>query len=198
LTSALVPRLLGDWVGRQQWLGLLLGVLGVALVLLPGWLAGGQVGPLPAAGVAACLIALLATTGGTLYQKRHGEDVPLLSGTAVQYGACTVAFVVLAPPTEDLRIRWSPELILGMAWLVIALSVGAILLLLTLLRRGSATSVSSLFFLVPPATALEAYLVFGERLGVLQLLGMLLAGCGVALVMLARPVDPLPASGLVE
>jgi drug/metabolite transporter (DMT)-like permease len=182
LTSALVPRLLGDVVGRREWAGLLLGLIGVALVVVPGSLGGGA-GALPVAGVAACLVALAATTAGTLYQKRHGESVPLLSGTAVQYLACTVAFGLLAPLTETMDVRWTGEVVGALAWLVLALSVGAILLLLTLLRRGSAVRVSSLFYLVPPATALEAYVLLGERLGAAELAGMLLAVCGVALVM---------------
>jgi drug/metabolite transporter (DMT)-like permease len=183
LTAALVLRLLGERVGRRAWAGLLLGVTGVALVVLPGTLDAGTGTALPLAGVVACLVALAAATAGTLYQKRHGAGVPLLSGTAVQYGACTVAFAVLAPATETMRVRVTGELVAGMAWLVVALSVGAVLLLLTLLRRGSAARVSSLFYLVPPATALEAYLLLGERLGLVELAGMLLAVAGVALVM---------------
>ena len=191
LTSSLVPRLLGERVARRQWAGLLLGALGVGFVVLPGALGGGGEGPLPAAGIAACLVALAATTAGTLYQKRHGAEVPLLAGTAIQYAACVAVLAVLAPVAEGFELRWTPELAAAMAWLVLALSVGAILLLLTLLRRGSATRVSSLFYLVPPATALEAYLLFGETLGPVELLGMLLAATGVALVM----VRPAAARG---
>ncbi len=182
LTSALVPRLLGERVGRVQWLGLALGLLGVVLVVLPGALGEGA-DRLPAAGIAACLVGLGATTAGTLYQKRHGAKVPLLAGTAVQYAVCAAVFAVLAPLTESMDVRWTGELVAAMAWLVLALSVGAILLLLTLLRRGSASRVSSLFYLVPPATAVEAYLLFDERLGPVELLGMLLAVAGVALVL---------------
>ncbi|MEA2268041.1 MAG: hypothetical protein QOC64_651 [Solirubrobacteraceae bacterium] len=189
ITSALVPRLLGDVVGRRAWLGLLLGLLGVALVIVPG--AGASAaGALPVAGVVACLIALAATTAGTLYQKRHGPDVPLLSGAAVQYAACSVVLLVLASATETMEVRWTGEFVAALAWLILALSVGAVLLLLTLLRRGSAVRVSSLFYLVPPATALEAYLLLGERLAATQLLGMLVAVCGVALVMAAPAGRP--------
>ncbi|CAA9495406.1 MAG: Permease of the drug/metabolite transporter (DMT) superfamily [uncultured Solirubrobacteraceae bacterium] len=186
LTSALVPRLLGERVGRVQWAGLALGLLGVVLVVLPGTLGGGP-GGLPAVGLAACVVGLAATTAGTLYQKRHGAQVPLLAGTAVQYATCAAFFAVLAPLTESMEVTWTGELLAAMAWLVLALSVGAILLLLTLLRRGSASRVSSLFYLVPPATAVEAYLLFGERLGPLELLGMGLAVAGVALVLLRAP-----------
>jgi drug/metabolite transporter (DMT)-like permease len=185
LTAVLVLLLLGERVGRRAWLGLVLGLLGVALVVLPGTLGRGGAGAvaLPAAGVAACLLALASGTAGALYQQRRGAEVPLLAGTAVQYAACTVVFALLAPATEDLRLRASTELLLGGAWLVLALSVGAILLLLTLLRRGSATRVTSLYYLVPPATALEAWLLLDERLGTVELAGMLVAVAGVALVL---------------
>ncbi len=186
LTSALVPRLLGERVGRVQWAGLALGLLGVVLVVLPGTVGDGP-GGLPAAGLAACVVGLAATTAGTLYQKRHGSQVPLLAGTAVQYATCAAVFAVLAPLTETMDVSWTGELVAAMAWLILALSVGAILLLLTLLRRGSASRVSSLFYLVPPATAVEAYLLFDERLGPVELLGMLLAVAGVALVLLRAP-----------
>jgi drug/metabolite transporter (DMT)-like permease len=191
VTSALVPRLLGDVVGRRAWLGLLLGLLGVALVVVPDAV-GSAAGALPVAGVAACLVALAATTAGALYQKRHGPEVPLLSGAAVQYAACSVVLLALATTTETMDVRWTAGFVASLAWLILALSVGAVLLLLTLLRRGSAVRVSSLFYLVPPATALEAYVLLGERLSAPQLLGMLLTVCGVALVM-ATPDGPAAA-----
>jgi drug/metabolite transporter (DMT)-like permease len=193
VTSALVPRLLGDVVGGRQWLGLLLGLLGVAFVVVPGAVGRAAVA-LPFSGVVACLIALAATTGGTLYQKRHGPEVPLLSGAAVQYAACTALFLVLAPATETMEVRFTGAFVAALAWLVLALSVGAVLLLLTLLRRGSAVRVSSLFYLVPAATAVEAYVLLGERLGAIQVLGMLLAVCGVALVIAAPSARDTPGA----
>ncbi len=189
ITAILVLVLLGERVGRRAWLGLVLGLAGVALVVLPGTLGEAGSVALPAAGVAACLVALASGTAGALYQKRHGDEVPLLAGTAVQYAACTAVFAVLAPATEELRMRTTTELVLGAAWLVLALSVGAILLLLTLLRRGSATRVTSLYYLVPPATALEAWLVLDERLGAVELAGMVVAVAGVALVLAGPAAD---------
>ncbi len=189
ITAILVLVLLGERVGRRAWLGLVLGLAGVALVVLPGTLGEAGSVALPAAGVAACLVALASGTAGALYQKRHGDEIPLLAGTAVQYAACTAVFAVLAPATEELRMRTTTELVLGAAWLVLALSVGAILLLLTLLRRGSATRVTSLYYLVPPATALEAWLLLDERLGAVELAGMVVAVAGVALVLAGPAAD---------
>ncbi len=182
VTSLVVAALLREHVSAQQWLGLALGLGGVMLVVLPG-AADGAGAALPVAGVAACALALAAGTGGTLYQHRHGERVPLLWGTAIQYAACTLLFAVLAPATEAMDVRWTRTFVLALIWLVLALSVGAILLLLVLLRRGTAVRVTSLFYLVPPATALEAYVLLGEELRALAVAGIVVAMTGVALVL---------------
>ena len=184
LTAALATRVLGESLVGLQWLGLALGVGGVVLVVAPGL--ASDAGSLPAVGVLGCLVALATGTAGTLYQKRHGDRIPLLAGTAVQYAAAALALLVVAAATEDMTIRWTGEFVAALAWLVLALSLGAILLLLLMLRRGSAASVSSLFYLVPPATALEAYLLFGERLPPVSLAGVVLAAAGVALVLRPR------------
>jgi drug/metabolite transporter (DMT)-like permease len=187
LTAVLAGRVLGERLAARQWLGLVLGVAGVALVVGPG--IAGSGGGLPAAGLLACLVALASGTAGTLYQKRFGDAVPLVSGAAVQYAAASAVLVVLAFGTETVAVRWTGEFIAAMVWLVVGLSLGAVLLLLLLLRRGTASSVSSLLYLVPPATALEAYLLFDERLGPLSLVGVGVAAVGVALVV-APPRSP--------
>lgn len=190
LVAALAARLLGEQLVRRQWFGLVLGVAGVALVLEPG-----LHGSLPVVGVVSCLVALAGGTAGTLWQKRHGDGIPLLWGTCVQYAAATVVLGAASLLTEQGRIQWTGRFVGALAWLVIALSIGAVLLLLALLRRGTASSVSSLFYLVPPATALETYLLFGERLAALSILGIAVAALGVALVV--RPPKGLrgPALG---
>ena len=184
LTAALATRLLGERLVALQWLGLAVGVVGVALVLAPGLAtAAGEVGAFPPAGVASCLVALLAGTAGTLWQKRHGDSIPLLSGTAVQYAAAALALLAAAAATETLSVEWTAEFVGALAWLVVALSLGAVLLLFVLLRRGSAAGVSSLLYLVPPATAVEAYLLFGEQLPLLSVAGIVVTTVGVALVL---------------
>ncbi len=184
LTAALAVRLLGERLVARQWLGLAVGVGGVGLVLAPGLArAANGAGALPGIAVAACLVALAAGTAGTLYQKAHGDAIPLLSGTAVQYAAAAAVLLIAAGATESRDIRWTGQFIGALAWLVVMLSIGAVLLLLVLLRRGSASGVSSLFYLVPPATAIEAYLLFGEKLPALSLIGVLLTAVGVALVL---------------
>ncbi|WP_448616395.1 DMT family transporter [Modestobacter sp. URMC 112] len=184
LTAALATRLLGERLVAVQWLGLVLGVTGVALVLAPGLAsAAGETGAFPPVGVLACLVALLAGTGGTLWQKKHGDGIPMLSGTAVQYAASALVLVALAAATETMTIEWTGEFVAALVWLVLPLSLGAVLLLLLLLRRGSASGVSSLLYLVPPATAVEAWFLFGEELPLLSLVGVLVTTVGVALVL---------------
>ena len=186
LTAVLAARVLGERPTARQWLGLALGVAGVALVVGPGAVEAGSAEPLPLAGLLSCLVALVSGTLGTVYQKRHGDGIPLVWGTAVQYAAAATALGALALATEDVSISWTGHFVAALVWLVLVLSIGAVLLLLLLLRRGSAAGVSSLYYLVPPATAVEAYLLFGERLSALSLLGIAVTAVGVALVVSPR------------
>jgi drug/metabolite transporter (DMT)-like permease len=178
LVAALALPLLGERLRRLQWLGLGLGLIGVALVVGPH-----LGGALPVAGVVACVVALLGGTAGTLWQKRHGDGIPLLWGTAVQYATATGCLSVASALTEQQHVTWSARFVGALVWLVLVLSLGAVLLLLVLLRRGSASGVSSLFYLVPPATAVEAYLLFGERLAAVGWVGIGVTALGVALVV---------------
>ncbi|MBC7679925.1 MAG: DMT family transporter [Pseudorhodobacter sp.] len=177
LVAVLAGRLLGESLAVRQWVGLVVGVTGVALVLAPDL--GGAV---PAAGLLACLVALLGGTAGTLWQKRHGDGIPLLAGTCVQYAAAGTVLALLSVLTERPRVQWSPRFVGALLWLVVVLSIGAVLLLLALLRRGSAASVSTLLYLVPPATTVESFLLFDERLALLSVVGIAVAALGVALV----------------
>jgi drug/metabolite transporter (DMT)-like permease len=186
LTAVLAARVLGERPTARQWLGLVLGVAGVALVVGPGVVEAGSAEPLPPAGLLACLVALVSGTLGTVYQKRHGDGIPLVWGTAVQYAAAATVLGALALATEDVSIRWTSEFVVALVWLVLFLSIGAVLLLLLLLRRGTAAGVSSLYYLVPPAVAVEAYLLFGERVSGLSLIGIGVTALGVALVVTRR------------
>lgn len=137
--------------------------------------------------LAGAIVALLSTTAGTLYQKRFGVGLPLLSGTWAQYLGALALTAPLALLFETHEIEWRPELIGSLLWLTLVLSIGAILLLMVLIRARSAVRVSSLFYLVPPATAVEAWLLFGERLGLLAIIGLVVASIGVALVVVTPP-----------
>ncbi len=186
LTAVIAQVILGERVGTRQWLGLGLGLLGVVMVIGEKLALGGTVPLVTAASLIGISIALFSTTLGTIYQKRHGGQMPLLSGTALQYVAAALIMAPLSLFTESRQIDWTPQLLIAMAWLVLVLSLGAILLLLLLLRFNSTARVASLFYLVPPSTAIQAYLIFGEALGPFALLGLIVASVGVALVVIQR------------
>ena len=178
LTAAVSGPLLGERVTRRQWLGLGLGLAGVALV---AWRKVGFSGE-ALAGLWWVVAGLVGITAGTVYQKRHLGAMDLRTGGVVQYAAAGALAAVLALGLGTVRIEWTGELALALAWLVLVLSVGAIGVLYVLIRRGAASQVASLFYLVPPVTALLAFVAFGETLGVLELAGMAVAVAGVALV----------------
>lgn len=184
LVAAVAAPLLGERVAARQWLGLALGLLGVGLVVVEK-LGRGLGTP---AGVLLSVLALLGITAGTLYQKRFGAGVDLRVGNVFQFGVAAAATLVLALAFEDLAIDWTPSLIIALAWSILVLSFGAVTLLYVLIRKGAAARVSSLFFLVPPTTALMAWAMFDELLPPLAILGMAIAMAGVALVN--RPVAP--------
>ena len=186
LTAVIAQVILGERIGTRQWLGLGLGLLGVVMVISEKLALGGAIPLITASSLTGVGIALFSTTLGTIYQKRHGEQMPLLSGTALQYVAAALIMAPLSLLTETRQIEWTPQLIFAMAWLVLVLSLGAILLLLLLLRFNSTARVASLFYLVPPSTAIQAYLIFGEALGPFALLGLIVASVGVALVVIQR------------
>ncbi|WP_100499789.1 DMT family transporter [Geodermatophilus chilensis] len=193
LTALLARRVLGERAVLRQWLGSAIGVAGVVMVVGPGIAtATGADRPLSVPGLLACLVALASGTAGTVYQKRHGDDTPLVWGTAVQYAAAAALLLVGAAGTEDMVIRWTGDFVLALVWLVLVLSLGAVLLLFLLLRRGTASGVSGLLYLVPPAVAVEAFLLFGETLPRLSLAGIGVTALGVALVVLPprQPARP--------
>ncbi|HND99852.1 MAG TPA: DMT family transporter [Plasticicumulans sp.] len=177
LTAALAGPLLGERVTRAQWAGLGLGLIGIVLVLAGReHAAGGQITP---AGIASALLALLTITFGTVWQKRHCGGMDLRTGGVVQYGASALALGALAFAFETRIVDWTPAFAFALGWLVLVLSVGAVGLLYTLIRRGEVARVGSLFYLTPPVTALMAWAMFGERLGAVAILGMALVAGAV-------------------
>ena len=177
LTSTIANRWLGERVVARQWLGLALGLLGVYLVLQEK--TAGQGTPLA---WAAAIVALLGITVGTLYQKRFGGGMDWRPALAIQYAAADILFALGAFAFETRVVHWTPQFLLALGYLVFVLSFAAIWLLYYLIRRAAATRVTSLFYLVPPTTALMAWVLFDERMVPLALLGMLVCVAGVALV----------------
>jgi drug/metabolite transporter (DMT)-like permease len=178
LVSVFAVKVLGESLRRGQVIGLLTGLLGVVLVLGPS-----LESEIPMMAIIAILVALIGSTSATLLQKKLGADIPLVSGTAYQYlfSGCVLGIIALA--TQETSITWNLRFTAAFVWLVLVLSVGAILLLLWLLNTGSAAKVSSLFYLVPPATAIEAFFLFGEKVNTQGFLGIGITALGVWLVM---------------
>ncbi|MGL6215142.1 DMT family transporter [Billgrantia desiderata] len=182
LTATLAGPMLGERIAATQWLGLALGLLGITLVL------GSKLDPGAALfqgfglGALACvLVALTGITLGTLYQKRFCTGMPLLSGTVVQYLSSGALLGLGALLLEERHVEWTLTFVLTLGWLVLVLSIAAILLLMALIRRGEASRVASLFYLVPPVTALQAWWLFDERLPLTALAGMAVTIVGVVL-----------------
>jgi len=183
LTALAAVLFLGEPVAGRQWLGLGLGLLGVALVLAEKLAAGSaEVPEIPPLTLVWAVLALLGISLGTVYQKRFGTGVDLVAGTMIQYAAAALFFGLGAWLLETGEIQWTAQFLWALGWLVLGLSVSAILILMWLIRHGAASRVASLFYLVPPVTALEAWLLFDERLGPLAMTGGLVAITGVALV----------------
>ncbi len=177
LTSTLANRWLGEPVALHQWAGLVLGLVGVALVVQ-----GKTAGDTSFFAWTAVFVALIGITVGTLYQKRFAGGVDWRAGFLIQYAAAGLLFGIAAYAFETREVHWTPEFILALGWLVVVLSLGAIWLLYFMIRRSAATRVASLFYLTPPVTALMAWLLFDERLQPLALLGMAICVVGVFLV----------------
>lgn len=176
LTAVGAGWLLHETVLKRQWLGLLLGLLGVGLVVF------GKIGS--GFGMEAlwpAVAALLGITAGTLYQKRFCAPFDWRTGAIAQFLPTALLTFVGAWLTESFRVEWTGELVFAMGWLVFVLSIGAISLLNWLIRHSDAVNVASLFYLVPPCTALVAWLLFDEAFTGLALVGMALTVWGVYL-----------------
>ncbi len=165
-------------VTTMQWLGLVLGLAGLVLVVWPKLGLGEVTGP----NLTLALLALVSITVGTLYQKQHVRGGDVRSANFVQIAA---ALVVTAPLAllEPGQVQWHPDLLIAMAWSVLVLSLGGSSLLMMLIQRGAATRVTSLLYLVPPCTALLAWILFGEQMAASGWAGMALCALGVGLVL---------------
>jgi drug/metabolite transporter (DMT)-like permease len=179
ILTALFASLTGERVTGRQWLGLLFGIVGVGLVVANKIHVAGLTGT----SLMFSLLALVSITVGTLYQKRFCPVFDLRMGSAIQFAAAALACLPFMFLFETREVQWTGEMIGALAWSVIALSIGAISLLFVLLRKGAATKVTSLLYLTPPTTAVMAWLLLGESFRPLAAVGMIVAACGVALVI---------------
>lgn len=185
-TAALSGPLLGIRVTPRQWAGIACGAVGAALVLgagIPGVTAdpAGQAPALTAAGLIWCLISLAGISTSTLWQKRIGGQLGMVEGLIWQYLGATLVFILAVLITGSFTVNPTPQLILTLLWLVVAISIGAIWLLMLMLEQGEAHQVARLFFLVPPCAALMAYLLFDEQWTAVMMAGAALIVAGLAL-----------------
>lgn len=175
LTTGLFASLLGERLGARQWIGLALGFAGVVLVL-EGRIGGGSAHTL---GYLASIAGLLGLTFGTLYQKRHATTIDMRVGLAVQHLVAAVAMLPVAAFVEHFAADRTLVLAGSLAWIVLVNAVGGFALLFALLRRGGASEVAALFYLMPPVTAVMGYFMFGERLTLPMIPGFVLVAFGV-------------------
>ena len=166
-------------VSRRQWLGLALGLAGLLVVVSRKFGAGNEATTYT---LAFAVFALLSITTGTLYQKRFVKAADVRSANAIQLGAALLVTLPVAL-LETESVRWTPAFMGALAWAVLALTLGGSSLLYMLIQRGAATAVTSLLYLVPPTTALMAWLLFGESITLATVLGTALTALGVWLVV---------------
>lgn len=188
LTAFIAWLWMDNPINRKQMIGLILGILGVAAVLLLGKV-NSQTLQFNLVSLLFAMLALLGITIGTLLQKRFCADVGLLTGTFYQYLASAIIMSLLALLFETREVDWQPQFIAALLWLVFGLSLSAILLLMLMIREGEATKVATYFYLTPPVTALMAWLLFDERLTIWGIAGIGLTAFGVYLVI-RNPAAP--------
>jgi drug/metabolite transporter (DMT)-like permease len=186
ITTVTARVVLRERLAPWQWVGVALGFIGVIVVVVDhmrGRTADISTGALIAAGV-----SVLGMCFGTLVQRKHGSNMPLLRGTVVQYLASATVLLLGAMVHEGWEFNVTTRSVFALAWAVVVLSIAAVLIMLWLLQRHAAARVSSLFFLTPALSTVEGAVLFGESLGGLAIVGLVVALLGVSLTLRARPL----------
>ena len=174
-------------VTRRQWLGLLLGFAGLVMVVSRKFTQGTPLDHVTPENMGWAVMALLAITSGTLYQKRFVQPCDVRTANTVQLMAAALVTIPLAA-LEPEGMQWNGQLMGAMAWSVLGLTLGGSSLLYLLIQRGAAATVASLMYLVPPTTALIAWVLFDEQITAITLLGTAITAVGVSLVVRPAPV----------
>jgi drug/metabolite transporter (DMT)-like permease len=180
IVSLLAVRLLSEPLTGKQLGGLFFGLLGVFLVVLPKL---AQADGFTAESLAFLFMALAGSTIATLLQKKIGHSIPLLIGTTYQFAIAGVGLLLISIARGKTHFALTHTSFWTMVWAVLVTSIAAVLLLLWLLNRGSAAKVSSLLYLVPPMAVLQAFILFGEKVTAIGLVGIAMTALGVALVI---------------
>jgi len=183
ITTILASLMVGEKITSRHWLGLAVGILGVGLVVSPK-LTLDTLGGITPLTTAICILGAFSVSLGTVYQKKFATGLDLASGGVWQYAGATLVVLIGAIAIEDFGFDGSLSAWVALGWSVIVLSLGAITLLMVLIRHGEVSRVSSLIYLVPGVAAFSTFLVFGETLVPLQILGM--AVCAGAVFIVTR------------
>ncbi len=184
VTLAFGAAYLGERINMRTILLFALGFAGVAIVLWPKL--GVETGSLSTISIVANVVALLAISIGTVYQKKKVTGIDLLPGLIAQYVGATVVLGILAFATETREIAWTGEFVFALSWLIFVLSLGAVALLMFLISRDSVARTSALFFLVPGFTLIVSNIMFGEQMSGVQIFGLLMASAAVGMVNLYK------------
>lgn len=187
LTAVLAGIALGEVVTKRHWFGLALGLVGTALVVGPKLALAANTG-ITGPTLFSAAIALFAITCGTIYQKRYASGIDLVSGATWQYGGALMVMAPMALMFETRHVDWTPGVVGALVWLVLVLSLGAMSLLMMLIRENAVSRTSALFYLVPGVTAVMAYLMFDERLDAVQLVGLVVVT--IAVLLMQRKNQP--------
>jgi drug/metabolite transporter (DMT)-like permease len=180
LTALASRRVLGERLIRIQWIGVGLGFAGVIGVVVDRLLTHSS--GVTAMTMGASAISVLGMAGGTLVQRKKCSAMPLLWGTVLQYLTAAILLLILALAWEHIDFTVTSRSMFALLWAVVVLSIAAVLLMLWLLQRRAASQVTSLFFLTPALSAVEGAILFGERLGMLAVGGLVISLLGVAFV----------------
>jgi drug/metabolite transporter (DMT)-like permease len=178
ITAVMAGQILGEKILPRHWLGLGLGFAGVVIVLWPKF---GALNGITPPTLTAAVVAVAAMSLGTVLQKRFGDANEPVTGALFQYLGAALLMTAGSLAFETGAVTVNGELVFAMAWLVLVLSIGAIFLLMYMIRRGEMSKVASLFYLVPAVTAIIAWALFGESLTLVQIAGMALTTVGVGL-----------------
>ena len=187
-TSVAARIFLREQLSRKQIVGVFLGLVGVCAVVVEKLDAAD--GGVTTGAMIAMMVSIFGLTVGTLVQRAFGKEMPLLRGTATQYLASGVVLAIASGFSESWRFEITGNTVFSMLWAVFVLSLGAVLLMMTLLARHTAAKVSSLFFLTPALSTIEGAIMFDERLGALALVGLVIAIFGVRMTMQTTAATP--------
>jgi drug/metabolite transporter (DMT)-like permease len=184
LTMVLASVYIGESFTIKKLIGLAVGFVGVTIVILGkfgfGLIDDGGLGLIP---IGMCLLSLLSASCSVIYQKKFCDQSHLLTGVLMQYVAATLATAIFAVMFgESWQVTWSTSFAIALTWQVFGLSIGGVVLLMSIIKLGEASRISSMFYLVPPLVVVEAHYLFSESLSVISIAGMALCVMGVYFV----------------